>query len=137
MADVFTREKRSWVMSRIKGKDTAPERLVRSVLHRRGFRFRLHRADLPGKPDIVLSSLRTVVFVNGCFWHGHRCQRGRKPASNTKYWDAKLERNRRRDRLNSARLRRLGWRPIVLWECKLRDPACAAHDIIRKLRAGS
>src|SRR5437879_13729116 len=95
MTDVFSKAKRSWVMSRIRGKNTLPEKLVRSMLHAHGFRFRLHRRDLPGSPDIVLSKYRTVVLVNGCFWHGHNCNDGRRPRSNTSYWNRKLTRNTR------------------------------------------
>jgi len=118
--DVFSKAKRSWVMSRIRGKDTRPEKLVRKLLHIHGFRFRLHRKDLPGHPDIVLPRYKAVVQIFGCFWHGHRCQKGRRPLSNTMYWNSKLDRNMRRDTLNSRRLRKLGWRQIIVWECQVK-----------------
>lgn len=106
-------------MSRIHSVDTEPEKEVRSLLHRRGFRFSLHRKDLPGNPDIVLPRYRTVVQVQGCFWHGHSCKDGRRPLSNRKYWNAKLDRNKRRDAVNARSLRRMGWRRIVVWECEI------------------
>jgi DNA mismatch endonuclease (patch repair protein) len=112
---------RSENMRRVRGKNTRPEMLVRSIAHRLGFRFRLHRSDLPGKPDLVFPKYRAVVFVNGCFWHGHDCRRGRRPSSNQAFWDAKLEENAARDRRAEESLRALGWRVLVLWECELRD----------------
>jgi DNA mismatch endonuclease, patch repair protein len=129
MTDVFSKSMRSWVMSRIHGKDTRPEKQVRSLLHVRGFRFSLHRKDLPGNPDIVLPRYGTVVQVQGCFWHGHSCKEGRRPRSNRKYWNAKLDRNKRRDSLNARMLRRLGWRRIVVWECQVKK----LDDVGRRL----
>lgn len=109
-------------MRRVRGKDTAPEMTVRSVVHRLGFRFALHRRDLPGKPDLVFPSRQRVIFVHGCFWHGHHCRSGRnRPSSNTEYWTAKLDRNRSRDARNRRRLRNLGWRVLVVWECELKN----------------
>ena len=119
--DVFTKERRSEIMARIKGKDTVPEIRVRKLLHRLGFRFRLHRKDLPGKPDLTLPKFRTVVFVHGCFWHGHDCKRGsanRKPKSNTAYWNAKLKRNLERDDRLGVEYRQLGWKRIIVWACE-------------------
>ena len=108
-------------MSAIRGKDTTPERIVRSVLHRLGFRFALHRADLPGKPDIVMPARRAVVFVHGCHWHMHGCKRGRStPVTNAAFWRAKRESNRKRDRKNAGALRRAGWKVVVVWECELK-----------------
>ena len=122
MADVFTEEERSRVMRRVKGADTKPEMRVRRWLHAQGFRFRLHRKDLPGKPDIVLPKYKTVVFVHGCFWHGHPgCKASDLPASNREYWVAKIGRNVERDRRNQRLLRKQGWRVIVVWECKLAE----------------
>lgn len=113
---------RSEVMSRVRSRDTSPELAVRSALHRAGVRFRLHRKDLPGKPDIVLSSRRAVIFVHGCFWHQHPgCRRARRPASRTDYWDKKLTRNIERDAKDQAALRAAGWSVIVLWECEIRN----------------
>lgn len=111
-------------MQAVQGRNTTPERVTRSILHRLGCRFGLHRADLPGKPDIVMPARRCIVLVHGCFWHGHACARGRrKPVSNAAYWRAKIRRNRARDRRTLAALRRDGWRVLVVWECHTRDPA--------------
>lgn len=122
MADVFDAEKRSWVMSRIKGRDTRPEVAVRSLLHRLGYRFTVNgprNRRLPGKPDIVLPRYGTVVFVHGCFWHGHRdCPHFRLPKTRTDWWRAKIEGNRERDRRQLAALESLGWRVVVLWTCE-------------------
>lgn len=119
---------RARVMRAVRGRDTAPERAVRRMLHAMGYRFRLHRADLPGRPDVVLPGRRAVVFVHGCFWHGHDCRRGaRAPKRNADYWAAKVARNRARDAATAAALAAAGWRVFVVWECALRDrPALAA-----------
>lgn len=120
-SDVFSEEKRSEIMSRVRSEDTSPELRVRSTLHRLGFRFRLHRRDLPGSPDIVLPKYRTVVFVHGCFWHRHPdCKRATLPRQNREFWRKKLSRNVQRDEEAQARLKALGWRVIVLWTCELR-----------------
>jgi len=119
---MFTKEKRSWVMAQVKSGDTGPEIRVRSMLHGLGFRFRLHRKDLPGKPDIVFPGRRKVVFVHGCFWHGHKgCRRSTRPSSNQGFWTMRLDSNIRRDKRDRQRLRRLGWRVFVVWECELKD----------------
>ena len=123
MADVFTKTKRSEVMSRIRGRDTKPERAVRSILHRLGYRFRLHRTDLPGKPDIVLPCLRIVIFVHGCFWHRHEgCRFAYTPKTRTEFWLKKLESNVARDRQVETQLAELDWLVITVWECELRTP---------------
>lgn len=110
-------------MRAVKGSDTAPEMLVRRMAHRMGYRFRLHRKDLPGKPDLVFPGLRKVVFVNGCFWHGHDCARGaRLPQSNAAYWIAKIAGNRQRDAAHLVALKAAGWRAKVVWECELKAP---------------
>ncbi len=110
-------------MSRIRGKDTTPERAVRSMVHGLGYRFRLHGRDLPGRPDLVLPRLRTVIFVHGCFWHRHaRCRYATTPATRRAFWLEKFERNVERDRRTAAALRRLGWSVITVWECQLRRP---------------
>lgn len=119
MVDTLTQEERSERMARIRGRDTAPELKVRRFLHAMGFRYRLHVRNLPGKPDIVLPKYRTVVLVNGCFWHAHRCQKGRLPATRREFWASKFQRNRERDRANRRRLRAAGWQVIILWECEL------------------
>jgi DNA mismatch endonuclease (patch repair protein) len=122
MTDVFTPEKRSAVMRRVKGKDTAPELTVRRALRRLGVGYRLHRADLPGKPDIAMPGRKLALFVHGCFWHGHDCARGaRTPKANRPYWEAKIARNRARDAEHRAALQALGWRAVTLWECQLKD----------------
>lgn len=126
MTDVFSPEKRSAVMRRVKGRDTSPEIAVRRMLRAAGIGYRLGGQGLPGKPDIVMQGRRTVVFVHGCFWHGHDCARGsRKPKANADYWTAKLARNVARDREVGARLTNEGWRVITVWECDLKaaDPA--------------
>jgi DNA mismatch endonuclease (patch repair protein) len=118
--DRLSSKARSENMRRIRSCNTSPEIAVRSLLHRLGYRFRLNVQDLPGKPDIVLPKLRTVVFVHGCFWHQHvRCSDGHIPATRTTYWVAKLKRNTIRDRLHIISLRKLGWNPIVIWECEI------------------
>jgi len=110
---------RSGMMSAVRGRDTGPERLVRAAVFAAGYRYRLHRRDLPGAPDLVLPRYRTAVFVHGCFWHGHSCPRGRRPGTNTAFWNAKLDRNIARDRAAVAALRRAGWRVVAIWGCTL------------------
>lgn len=122
--DSISPQKRSWVMAQVKGRDTRPEMAVRSLLHRMGYRFRLHRKDLPGKPDIVLPRFRTAIFVHGCFWHRHAgCKRASMPTSNVAYWQHKFERNVARDAAHKAALEKAGWRVLVVWECELKDLA--------------
>ena len=127
--DRLTPEQRSRLMSRIRGKDTKPELRVRSIVHRLGYRFRLHAADLPGRPDLVLRRLRTVVFVHGCFWHRHGCRYATTPRTRPEYWQAKFAANVRRDRRASRRLRAAGWSVVTVWECELRTP----HRLVRRL----
>lgn len=124
MTDVFDPEKRSAVMRRVKGRDTGPEMTVRRALTRLGARYRLHRKDLAGSPDIVLPGRRLALFIHGCFWHGHDCARGaRVPKANRDYWLAKVGRNRIRDATARAALEAAGWRVEILWECELKDQA--------------
>ena len=131
MADVFSREKRSQVMSRIRGKNTKPEKVVRSFLHRHGFRFRLHQKNLPGKPDIVLPKYRYVVFVHGCFWHHHPgCGRATLPSSHRAFWTRKIEGNRERDLKHLRELRRCGWRVLTVWECQTRKPETLRRELM-------
>jgi DNA mismatch endonuclease (patch repair protein) len=108
-------------MQRVKGKDTQPEKIVRSLLHRLGYRFRLHRKDLPGTPDIVFPRRRLALFVHGCFWHGHGCRIGQPPKSRLDYWQPKIEGNRARDQRKEAALAAAGWRVAVVWQCELSD----------------
>lgn len=120
MADVFTPEKRSSVMAAIRAKHTKPEVAVRRALHGMGLRFRLHDPRLPGHPDIVMRRFMAVVQVKGCFWHGHRCLKGRVPGVNRRYWLTKISGNRMRDARNERRLRSLGWSVFTVWECTVR-----------------
>lgn len=123
MVDKVSEEKRSWMMSRVKGRDTRPEKLVRSTLHSKGYRFRLHCRDLPGTPDIVLPRYKKIVLVHGCFWHQHPgCRRSMRPATNKDFWDSKLDATIKRDSKNIASLRDLGWEILVLWECDIESP---------------
>jgi DNA mismatch endonuclease (patch repair protein) len=119
-SDPLAGARRSAVMRRIRAKDTAPELAVRRVLSALGFRYRLHVRALPGHPDIVLSRHSTIVNVNGCFWHAHRCQKGRVPRTNASYWVPKLTRTKLRDRRNVRALRQRGWRVVLLWECQIK-----------------
>jgi DNA mismatch endonuclease (patch repair protein) len=120
--DTFSPEKRSKIMSLVGSTNTTPEMTVRSLLHGLGFRFRLHRKDLPGNPDIVLPKHSTVIFVHGCFWHRHKgCPQASMPASHQDYWIPKFKRTVERDKKNQKELQRLGWKVIVLWECELRE----------------
>ena len=121
MADKLNTQQRHHCMSRIRGKDTKPEILVRKGLHARGFRFRLQDRKLPGKPDIVLPKYGVAIMVNGCFWHGHKgCRYATKPKSNIEFWETKIARNKHRDEVTAAHLEALGWTVIVVWECELR-----------------
>jgi len=123
MTDVHSREQRSYNMSRIQGKDTKPELIVRSLVHQMGLRFRLHRRDLPGKPDLVLPRHHKIVFVHGCFWHMHRCRYGSvQPKTNAEFWQRKREGNVARDRRNMKSLKAAGWQVLVIWECWTRNP---------------
>ena len=124
MTDVYDSAKRSAVMRRVKGRDTGPEKTVRRLLTGLGVRYRLHRKDLPGRPDIVMAGRRLVIFVHGCFWHGHDCARGaRVPKANRDYWLGKVGRNRERDIASRAALEAAGWRVVTIWECELKDEA--------------
>lgn len=124
MADVHTKQVRSYNMSRIKGKDTSPEKLVRRFLHASGFRYRLHVKELPGKPDIVLPKYKTVIFIHGCFWHGHsRCKYFVVPKTRTEWWLKKIERNVVNDLRNRRKLEELDWSIIEIWECTLKKGA--------------
>lgn len=118
--DIWSKEKRSEVMSRILSKDTKPEKLVRSMLHSMGYRFRIHIKDLPGKPDVVLKKYNAIIFVHGCFWHLHdACREGRIPSTRKEYWSDKLLKNKARDEKHMRKLRRLGWKVMRVWECQV------------------
>ena len=121
--DVYNKKKRSEIMAHVKGRDTKPELLVRSIVHRMGFRFRLHAQDLPGNPDLVLPRHQKTIFVHGCFWHGHnRCSRSTRPTTNVAFWRKKLDSNIARDERNIRRLRKAGWRVLVVWQCQTKKP---------------
>ena len=130
--DSVTPERRSEIMSNIRSKGMKPEMFVRKLVHAMGYRYRLHRKDLPGKPDLVFPSRKKVVFVHGCFWHQHddpACKITRTPKSNRDYWVPKLERNKDRDREHQIKLEELGWRPFIVWECQLKDKEVLAGDL--------
>lgn len=128
--DRISPEARSQNMSRVRGKDTKPEIAVRKLLHARGYRFRLQRRDLPGKPDIVLPRYHTAVFVHGCFWHGHEgCKRAALPSTRTEFWSEKISKNAVRDRRTIEELDKLGFRSVIIWQCELRQPDAVMQRI--------
>lgn len=130
MADRLTKEQRSWNMAQIKGKDTKPEVLIRSILHCAGYRFRNNVKELPGKPDIVLPKYKTVIFVHGCFWHRHKgCKDATTPKTNEDFWKKKFERNLSNDRKHTRELKKLGWNVVTVWSCELKNP----EKVLRKL----
>lgn len=136
MADRISAEHRSWNMSRIQGKDTKPEITLRSLLHRAGFRFRLHVKKLPGKPDLVLPKYNTAIFVNGCYWHRHQgCPKATTPKTNTDFWKKKFDETIERDARKTSELKQSGWRVITIWECELEtDPLGLADGLWRQLK---
>lgn len=134
MTDTLTTERRSWLMSRVRSRNTTPEMVVRRLLFREGYRFRLHRKDLPGSPDIVLPRLRTVVFVHGCFWHRHpECAKATMPKTRVDFWSEKFAQNVRRDEANRTQLDEMGWRSIVIWECETKSPTTLLQRLVREL----
>jgi DNA mismatch endonuclease (patch repair protein) len=134
MADRLTPQERSRNMSRVKGRDTKPELLVRSIVHRLGYRFRLHEKRLPGRPDVVLPRHRKVIFVHGCFWHGHAgCRKAARPSTNREFWDKKIDGNIARDRANIRALRRAGWKVLVIWQCAMRDRGRLEKKLVKFL----
>ncbi len=138
MTDNLTVEKRSWNMSRIRSRDTRPERQLRSMLHRAGFRFRLHDRALPGSPDIVLKKHRAVILVHGCYWHRHsRCSNATTPSTRTEFWTAKFEANVKRDKRNVKALTDLGLRVIIVWECDLKRHPEVVMTAIRNQLQGA
>lgn len=139
MVDHLSEEKRSWNMSRIKSGNTKPERIVRSLLHRKGLRFRLHKKELPGKPDIVLPKHRTAIFIHGCFWHRHKgCKDATMPKSNISFWVKKLSGNAERDKRKYRELKKAGWQVIVIWECEVeKSPDTSVEKILRFLHQPS
>lgn len=138
MSDIFERAKRSEIMSRIRGRDTKPELVVRRIAHRLGFRFRLHRKDLPGSPDIVFPRYRAIIMVHGCFWHRHPgCKYAYTPKTRVQFWRQKFEGNVVRDRRNERALSERGWRTTVIWECETKDQQAVAARIESFLRESS
>jgi DNA mismatch endonuclease (patch repair protein) len=146
MADVLSAEQRSYCMSRIRGKDTKPEHMVRRGLFALGFRYRLHRRDLPGCPDLTLPKHRAVIFIHGCLWHGHECHMFKWPSTNADFWRRKITTNRANDSKSMARLKELDWRVLTIWECALRDrgrlnpamlPARVARWLLSSRRGGA
>ncbi|MCX7357772.1 MAG: very short patch repair endonuclease [Alphaproteobacteria bacterium] len=136
-ADVFDPAKRSAIMRAVKSRDTAPELKVRASVRELGYarRYRLNNTSLPGKPDLVFGAMRKIIFVHGCFWHGHDCKRGaRQPKDNAAYWRTKIERNVTRDRATLKALRADDWSPLVIWECETRDGAALARNLAKFLR---
>lgn len=134
MVDQISAERRSAVMAQIKGKNTGPEVRVRKAAHAMGLRFRLHRTDLPGKPDMVFPKFRVALFVHGCFWHQHAgCRRASMPKSKTEYWEAKLRRNVARDALVAPALQLLGWRSVVIWECETNNRSTLSDVIVERV----
>lgn len=135
MVDHVSADRRSYIMSTVGQRNTKPELALRRALHRLGYRFRLHRRDLPGRPDIVFPSRKMVVFVHGCFWHGHGSRWGRLPKSRPEYWKAKIETNKERDRRALTELKEAGWEPLVVWQCELRDLEGAVGRVEAFLRS--
>ena len=136
MTDHVSPERRSFIMSSVRSKDTKPELVVRRTLHRLGYRYRLHRRDLPGRPDLVFPGRKKAIFVHGCFWHGHGCRWGRLPKSRLDYWKPKIEANRKRDQKNLDDLRAAGWSVLVVWQCELKDLETAVERIVGFLDVG-
>ncbi|MFW9996441.1 MAG: very short patch repair endonuclease [Candidatus Odinarchaeota archaeon] len=136
MTDIYSKVKRSEVMSKITSKNTKPEKFVRSLLHRLGFRFRIHSSNLPGKPDIVLKKYNTIIFVHGCFWHGHSCTKGNtRPKSNKTFWNKKIEDNMERDKRKKAELIKLGWNVVEVWECEIKEKEKLALRLLKILQS--
>ena len=129
MVDIMSPERRSALMARVGPRDTAPERVLRRLLHSRGWRYRLHRKGLAGTPDLVFPGRRVAVFVHGCFWHGHGCRLGRQPKSRPEYWGPKIDANRERDARKVRQLVEAGWRVMTVWQCSLKDQACVIQEV--------
>ncbi len=137
MADKLSKEKRGWNMSRIKSKDTKPELLIRKALYKLGYRYRLHKKEVPGRPDIVLNRLKTLVFVNGCFWHRHEgCREASRPKTNSEFWENKIRKNVERDVRNYTTLQSLHWKVIVIWECEISNDIEQNINLLKKKLSG-
>ena len=133
MTDIFDQSHRSKIMASVKGKNTKIERLVRKMLFSKGYRYRLHRKDLFGRPDIVFPKYKVVVFINGCFWHLHGCKKSKIPETNSEWWFEKLSKNKERDRKNILKLKKLGWRCVTIWECSLKGNQNQLHDKLNEV----
>lgn len=133
MADVHSPEVRSKNMRAIRSADTKPELLVRKALYAAGFRYRLHKSELPGKPDIVLAKYRTVIFIHGCFWHGHDCKYFKIPKTRPDFWLAKIQANQLRDQAAVSQLNQSGWHVIEVWECTTRPSGLGVNEIVQKI----
>ena len=120
MVDIFSKKKRSQIMARISGKDTKPELIIRRILFSEGYRYRLHRKDLPGNPDIVFPGRKKAIFVNGCFWHGHNCKKAALPTTNREFWEKKINGNKKRDKRNLVKLKAMSWKSRVIWQCQIK-----------------
>ena len=131
MADVFSPEKRSQVMQKIRSKNTKPEIVIRQAIHRLGYRFRLHDKSLPGNPDIIMPKYHTVIQVRGCFWHGHDCKDGHIPKSRKEYWEPKIRATIERDEKNDHKLRKDGWKLIIVWECQCMTKDSLTNELMR------
>ena len=134
--DVFTPAKRSMIMARIRSKNTMPELAVRRAATELGYRYRLHAKHLPGKPDLVFPGRKGVVFVHGCFWHGHRCERAKLPSSNTDFWREKIGKNKLRDRRTKRRLTAEGWKVLTVWQCQIKNKDRLAEKLTDFLEEG-
>lgn len=135
MIDHVSKEKRSEIMKRIRGKNTIPELIVRKLVYSLGYRYRLHGKKLPGKPDLVFAGRKKVIFVHGCFWHGHNCKRGKPPKSNLEYWLPKLKGNRRRDSRNQKLIAASGWTFLVIWQCEIENVTSLKEKIVTFLES--
>lgn len=120
MADIFDKKKRSEIMSKISGKNTKPELIIRKALFAEGYRYRLHRKDFPGNPDMVFPSRKKVLFINGCYWHGHNCKKAALPETNKQFWKKKIDGNVKRDKKNLDDLLKMGWKSFVIWQCEIK-----------------
>ncbi|NMX21276.1 very short patch repair endonuclease [ANME-1 cluster archaeon GoMg4] len=139
MTDIYSKNKRSQIMSKISGKETEPEILVRKFLFRKGFRYRKNDKRYPGTPDIVLPKYKTVIFVHGCFWHGHNCRAGKLPETRKEFWQNKIDTNIARDKKNRQDLEKLGWKVLVIWQCELKNKKIRAEklkEIEQKIQNG-
>ncbi len=135
MADIVSRSKRTEIMSSVKQRHTKPEILVRKILHRHGFRFRLHNKKLPGTPDIVLPKHKAVIFVHGCFWHQHEgCRKSRRPTSNVEFWNEKLDKNIARDDQKESELKNSGWKVLTIWDCEIKNENLLIEEVENFLR---